>query len=66
MILVFYGFIFVLGCYGFLLSPFGHDKAKNDSRIKFPSQSCELLVLLPVCSGWSLDCVGVGMKAWYA
>ena len=32
----------------------------------FLPQSCELLVLLCVCSGWSLDCVGVGMKAWYA
>ena len=76
-----------LGCCGFLLSRFGHDRAKNDSGIEFPSQSCvlpkfppqfcsvvsiflpqscELLVLLCVCSGWSLDCVGVGMKAWYA
>ena len=32
----------------------------------FLPQSCELLVLLCVCSGWSLDFVGVGMKAWYA
>ena len=75
-----------LGCCGFLLSLFGHDRAKNDSRIEFPvkvvyylnchlgcsvvfyfiPQSYELLVLLCVCSGWSLDYVGVGMKAWYA
>ena len=32
----------------------------------FLPQSCDLLVLLCVCSGWSLDYVGVGMKAWYA
>ena len=54
------------GCYGLLLSRFGHDRAKNDLGIEFPSQSYELLVFLCVCSGWSLDCVGVGMNAWYA
>ena len=47
-----------------LLSRFGHDRAKNDSGIKFPSQICELLALLYVCSGWSSDCVGVERKAW--
>ena len=66
MILVCCGFIFFLGCCGFLLGRFGHDRAKNDSGIEFPGQSCEVLILLCVCSGWSLDYVGVGMKAWYA
>ena len=55
-----------VGCCGFLLSRFGHDRAKNDSGIKFSRPSCELLVLLRVCSGWSSNCVGVGMKAWFA
>ena len=32
----------------------------------FLPRSCELLVWLCVCSGWSLDYVGVGMQAWYA
>ena len=32
----------------------------------FLPQSCELLVLLCVGSDWSLECVGVVMKAWYA
>ena len=36
-------FTFV-GCCGFLLSRFGHDRAKNDSGIDFPCPSCELLV----------------------
>ena len=39
-----------LGCCGFLLSHFGHDRAKNDSGIRFPSHSYE----------------SIGMKAWYA
>ena len=47
---------------GFLLGRFGHDRAKNDSGIGFPHPSCESLVLLRVYSGWSSDCVGVGMK----
>ena len=60
------GFPMILVCCGILLSCFGHDRAKKDSRIEFPSQNCELLILLCVCSGWSLDYVGVGMKTWYA
>ena len=36
-----------LGCCGFLLSHFGHDRAKNNSGIKFPSQSCVLPKLSP-------------------
>ena len=53
-ILVCYGFIFVLGCCGFLLSHFGHYRAKNDSRIKFPRQSCVLPELSPrlFCGVW--------------
>ena len=34
--------------------------------VDFIPKSCESLVLLCVCSGWYLDCVGVGMKALYA
>ena len=78
---------FHFGLLWLLLSRFGHDRAKNDSGIKFPSPSCvlpklsprfcssvfsflpqsyESLVLLCVHSGWYLDYVGVGMKAWFA
>ena len=54
------------GLYVSLLSRFGHDRAKNDSGIDFPCPSCESLVLLPICRGWSSDCVGMGMKDWVA
>ena len=37
----------ILGCCGFLLSRFGHDMAKNDSGIEFPSQICVLTKLSP-------------------
>ena len=66
MILCAMGLFTFLGCCGFLLGHFGHDRAKNNSRIGFPNQSFELLILLHVCSGWSLEFVGVGMKDWYA
>ena len=36
-----------LGCCGFLLSRFGHDRTKNDSRIEFPSQGYVLPELSP-------------------
>ena len=43
------GLIFkIWGCCGFMLSRFGHDRAKNDSGIEFPSQSC----VLPKLSPW--------------
>ena len=44
MILCVVGFFKFVGYCGFPLSHFGHDRAKNDSGIEFPSQSCELLV----------------------
>ena len=60
------GFFFVLGLLWLLLRHFGHDRAKNDSRIGFPHPRCELLVLLRVCSGWSSNCVGLDdlLMAW--
>ena len=54
------------GCCRLFWSHFGHDRAKNGSGIVFPYPSCESLVQLHVCSGWSSDCVGVGMRAWFA
>ena len=44
MILCAVGSFKLAGCCGFPLSCFGHDRAKNDSGIKLPSQCCELLV----------------------
>ena len=60
------GFNYVLSRYGFSLGLFGHDRAKNDSGIVFLCQGCELHVLLYVCNGWSLDCVGLVdlLMAW--
>ena len=51
--LIVVGFPMKLGCCGFLLSRFGHDRAKNDSGIEFPSQSCVLPKLSPrlFCGG---------------
>ena len=49
-------------CCRLFWSRFGHNRAKNDSVIDFPCQAVNTLVLLRVCSGWYLDCVGVGMK----
>ena len=51
--------LFRFGLLWLLLSHFGHDRAKNDSGLGFPYPSCEVLVLLHVCSGWSSDCVGL-------
>ena len=47
MILVCCGLIHDFGSCGFLLSRFGDDRAKNDSGIEFPSQSCVLPKLSP-------------------
>ena len=43
-----------LGCCGFLLSHFGHDRAKNDLGIKFPRESCVLPKLSPRFVLWCL------------
>ena len=44
MILCVVGSFKFVGCCGFPLSHFGHDRAKNDPGIDFPYPSYELLV----------------------
>ena len=39
----------ILGCYGLLLSRFGHDRAKNNSRVILLSMSCVLPNSVELC-----------------